>query len=360
MKRKLIVVLLVVSVLLCTACALLPKEAVLPEAPELLVQSKQYTLIPVTRGDIALVLEKSCTYEAGVQEELYFSLHQEPISKILVKKGDVVTAGTLIAELESTAIVEQIAASQKILDSLTVEIAQTEERLDLYYEKCAALETAAAADSMYSYQLESAQRTCLRLYNDLEFLKKDLAVEQMAMDELTAQLEQRRVFAGMDGTVSYAMELQEGKVHKSFKSQAICRISDMSTSRFVSRVSAGTLKKGDPVTVVYDDQEHAATISSIAPIENTNNIELAEIALAVPDETLSSNMKGQLIATLEEKKDVLLLPESSVETLNDGKTIVYYLDESGIRYSKEVEIGLTAVGMVEIVSGLKEGELVVK
>lgn len=360
MNRKSIVVLLLVSAFLCTSCALLPKEEVLPDAPELMVQSKQHTLIPVTRGDIALILNESCTYEAGVQEELYFSLAQEPIGRIYVHKGDVVTAGTLVAELESSAIVEQIAVEEEVLASLAVQIAQTEERLGLYYEKCSALETAAAADPMYSYQLESAQRTCLRLYNDLEFLKKDQAVEQMALDALETQLKQRQVFAGMDGTVSYAMELQKDRVNQSFKSQCICRISDMNTSRFVAKVATGTLKKGDPVTVIYDDLEHAATISSVTLNENNKNIDIVEIALEVPDETITSNMKGQLITTLEEHKDVLLLPQSSVDKLDDGKTLVYYLNENGVRHSKEVEIGLETAEMVEIVSGLEEGEMVIK
>lgn len=360
MNRKLIVALLVVSVFFCTSCALLPKEEVLPDAPELVVSSKQHTKVPVTRDDLTLTLEEKCTYQAGVQEELRFELAGEIISNVFVKKGDAVTAGTLIAELECTALREQIAAEEKVLDSLAVEIAQTEERLGLYYEKCAALETAAAADPMYEFQLESAQRTCLRLYNDLEFLKKDLTVGQMTLDELNEQIKQRQIYAGMDGVVSYVMELQEGMVKRSYKGQAACRIADMNTARFTARVDKGALKKGAAVTIVCDEFEYAAKVTNVVPFEKSEVTEVVEIQLLTPDPSLPAETVGKFIAVLEERKNVLVLPESSVETLNDGKTVVYYLDDKGIRYAKEVEVGLTANRMVEIVSGLEEGELVVK
>lgn len=360
MNRKSIVVLLLVSAFLCTSCALLPKEEVLPDAPELVINSKEYTLIPVTRGDLTLTLEEKCTYESSVQEGLFFSVVGEPIGNVFVKVGDVVTAGTLVAELESTAIREQIAVEEEALASLAVQIAQTEERLGLYYEKCSALETAAAADPMYSFQLESAQRTCLRLYNDLEFLKKDQAVEQMALDDLTVQLKERQLFAGMDGTVSRAMELDETKVQKSYLQQAVCRISDMSTGRFVAYVTKGALKEGSPVSVVYDDIEHSGKVTKVTPGEKKKTPDTVEIQLDVADETLTAGMTAQLVAILGQRKDVLLLPKKSVEIFEDGTAEVYYLDESGVRYSKEVQIGLEADGMVEIVSGLEEGELVVQ
>ena len=362
MNRKMIVILLLVSVFLCTSCALLPKEEVLPEAPELMVSAKQYTLIPVTRGDLTLNFEGKCTYEAGVQEELRFSIGGEIVGNVFVKKGDTVTAGTLVAELDSAALREQITAEQKVLDSLAVEIAQTEERLGLYYERCDALETAAAADPMYEFQLESAQRTCLRLYNDLEFLKKDQTVEQMAMDELMAQLTQRQVFAGMDGIVTYAMELQQSVTRRSAVNQAVCRISDMATGRFVAKVETGIFKIGDSVTVIYDDIEHGAKVTSVTLDETRKkkNTDIVEIRLDYDDETLTSNLSADLVVTLEERKDVLLLPLGSVDIFEDGKAFAYYLDENGVRYSKEIETGLVADNMVEIVSGLEEGELVVK
>jgi multidrug efflux pump subunit AcrA (membrane-fusion protein) len=39
--------------------------------------------------------------------------------------------------------------------------------------------------------------------------------------------------------------------------------------------------------------------------------------------------------------------------------MVYYVDEEGMRAYKPVEIGIAANGMVEILSGLEEGETII-
>jgi multidrug efflux pump subunit AcrA (membrane-fusion protein) len=61
---------------------------------------------------------------------------------------------------------------------------------------------------------------------------------------------------------------------------------------------------------------------------------------------------------LDSRENVLMIPEAAVAKTN-GKTIVYYQDENGLKVYKPVQIGLTAEGMTEIVSGLTEGECVI-
>ena len=58
------------------------------------------------------------------------------------------------------------------------------------------------------------------------------------------------------------------------------------------------------------------------------------------------------------RKDVLLAPVNAVATIN-GQTVVYYVQENGVKASKPVTTGLEANSMVEIIEGVTEGELVV-
>ena len=53
-----------------------------------------------------------------------------------------------------------------------------------------------------------------------------------------------------------------------------------------------------------------------------------------------------------EKKDISLS--------YDNNYLVYYVDETGMKRSKPVEIGLKANGLIEIVSGVEEGEMVIQ
>ncbi len=52
------------------------------------------------------------------------------------------------------------------------------------------------------------------------------------------------------------------------------------------------------------------------------------------------------------------MPASAVSTIN-GETVVYYQREDGMKTYKSVTVGLLAGNMIEIISGLTEGELVI-
>ena len=56
---------------------------------------------------------------------------------------------------------------------------------------------------------------------------------------------------------------------------------------------------------------------------------------------------------------MLYLPASAVSSY-DNNYLVYYVDETGMKRSKPVEIGLKANGLIEIVSGVEEGEMVIQ
>ena len=61
---------------------------------------------------------------------------------------------------------------------------------------------------------------------------------------------------------------------------------------------------------------------------------------------------------LDYRDNALVVPAKAVTTVA-GQTVVYYVDEDGLRAYKPVETGLAANGMVEILSGLEEGEAII-
>ena len=87
---------------------------------------------------------------------------------------------------------------------------------------------------------------------------------------------------------------------------------------------------------------------------------MAFVYLKLKNPAFELDMKtfGSFNLVRDSRKDVLMVPESAVSTTK-GQSIVYYQDEAGLKAYKPVEIGLIANGMVEIVSGLKEGEKVI-
>ena len=73
---------------------------------------------------------------------------------------------------------------------------------------------------------------------------------------------------------------------------------------------------------------------------------------------LKDNDRGTFDLVLDARKDVLLAPVNAVAIIN-GQTVVYYVQENGVKASKPVTTGLEANSMVEIIEGVTEGDMVV-
>jgi len=74
-----------------------------------------------------------------------------------------------------------------------------------------------------------------------------------------------------------------------------------------------------------------------------------------PDRILKPGMFVELELPAQAVPDVLQVPASAIQT-HDGKTFVFLQKGDGLFERRDVNVGRTAGGMVEIAAGLKEGE----
>ena len=68
---------------------------------------------------------------------------------------------------------------------------------------------------------------------------------------------------------------------------------------------------------------------------------------------------GNIVYTIDARENVLTLPSKVIRTA-DGRNYVYVLGENDVREVKWIETGLWGDTMVEVISGLEEGEYVVQ
>jgi len=118
--------------------------------------------------------------------------------------------------------------------------------------------------------------------------------------------------------------------------------------------------KGQAATVfvgAFPDLKLKGRITYIADLvdEATRTVK-ARVEVANPGRKLKPEMFASVELTLPGVSTTLAVPEEAVQEI-DGKKVIFVTDDKGDEFApRNVEPGRTVGGMIEIVSGLKEGE----
>jgi RND family efflux transporter MFP subunit len=131
----------------------------------------------------------------------------------------------------------------------------------------------------------------------------------------------------------------------------------------VDEVDAPTVQVGQSAEVRLDafpGETLKATVRRVAPAASTRSGAVSYTAWLDPDPSqlaLKPGMGATIKIATRTKTDALLLPSNAVQPV--GRQKIVRLVRNGRVVETEVITGLTDKQQVEIVSGLKEGDLVV-
>lgn len=146
-------------------------------------------------------------------------------------------------------------------------------------------------------------------------------------------------------------------------SKSLYTVSDLSSVWIMVDINEKDLAKvykGQSATVIvgaFPDLKLKGRITYIADLVNeaTRTVK-ARIEVANPGRKLKPEMFATVELTLAtDAPPVLVVPEDALQDL-DGKKVVFVAEEEDELVARTVQTGRTAGGMVEIVSGLNEGE----
>lgn len=342
-----------------SACSLLPAVEVRRTAPILRqTEQEEFSLSYVTRGNMSLTKKISCTYVPIQKASIYFQLAGETVDEFFVNVGDFVHAGDLLGQLKLNGVNETIVSCESSIRKLKVRIAHTENNRALDIQKQHILYGADAE------ALEKALESVNAQYDaSLQSLNDSLMLEELRLSSLLESRAMRQLFAPIDGTVTYVRKYQEGSV-TSLNERAVT-IADSTMSLFTCNTEYWEyFHVGDPVTITLRKIDYEAVVADETalglPAEERIPGKKAKLyfTLVTPALDLEDNDKGSLTLELDSRTDVLRVSESAVSRAN-GQTIVYYQDEEGMKAYKNVELGLNAEKMYEVLSGLDEGEAVI-
>jgi RND family efflux transporter MFP subunit len=312
----------------------------------------------VQRGDISVEARLSGRVEPLALHTVYFQIDGQ-VREVYANVNDVVTEGELLAELaEAQELRAKVDETRRTIRraQIDLEIAQ------LTLEQFRSQGRSETEIKIQELQVELAQ---MKLDEVLQSLGID--PDSPVLDELDAQVAQARAFSPADGTIIAAVNVGRNVTETTpafvlGDPDQLEVVAELDASKGNQEVSE--MFEGMPVTVTLftnPEVKLTGTIRGLPSPYGTGASDEGAIHVVLDDppstNTYQTGNKVTVTVQLASKEGVLWLPPDAIRSAG-GRTFVIINSESGPE-RVDVEIGLQTRDMVEIVSGLEEGQVIV-
>lgn len=199
--------------------------------------------------------------------------------------------------------------------------------------------------------------------DDLDIRAKKITIQQKqeALNTALEDLKDHEIYAPFDGIIA------EVNVAKGDSVNSGTALGSVITTQKIAEVTlneidAANTKVGQKVTLTFDAAEGVTAVGQVASIDTLGTVSQGvvsyqvKIAFDVQDERIKPGMSVSAAIITDSKQNVLMAPISAVKT-NGGSYVEILVN--GAPQKKEVTTGINNDTMIEIVSGLEEGEQVV-
>lgn len=329
------------------------------------VEGISYNMAEVTRDTVVLYKNVSCSYVQTKDEEISFDSGGKRVDKVYVRTGDEVKKGDLLVELNSEGLQEKI-------DSLEHEIAVETKKLEFLDAE----EQFSKDESYYNFvynkpsgeiteeDVEKQGYNNEDLLDDYSYQREDyldkIEFDNKELEKTKKELASSKIYSSMNGIVYHITRGLEGSIAK--KGEVVMTIVDNANGLFEAEDPdlLTAVHEGDMVSmdVIYGD---AAGNYTLTPYNRSSwgDKQIFSIVDSPENQGLEVGTMGTMTVTLESRENVLTLPVGTVFDA-DGEHYVYVLNDENMREVRFIEIGLEGNNKVEILSGLNEGDQVVK
>lgn len=298
-------------------------------------------LIPVNVIDIKPVrFEHFIEAQGSVDSENNIAVPAETggvVKKIYVKRGDLVSKGQLMAELDGSIY-------EKNIESLktSMELANT------LYERQKRLWDQKIGSEMQYLQAKTQK----------EVLEKQLSA-------LQAQYKMTKITSPISGTVDQVM-LREGEAAApGFPAIRVVQLSNLKVKGELSETYITSVKRNDPVKIKLPilNKELSLKVSSVSQVIDPDNRTFTlEINIPSAEKDIRPNMIAVMVINDYSSENAVVIPMNAVQ--NTGSEDFVFVAEKSekdqwVARKKIVVSGKNYNNQVEILTGLKHGEKVI-
>lgn len=342
-------------------------------------------LATIERGDVARSVVATGKIQPLTQVEIK-SKASGIVEKLLVHYGDTVKEGQILAELDKELLHAGVREARANL--LAAEAAYERNRVEaegpdipflkasmdrskkLYAEGLIAPQI--LEDAEMAYQMGLNRRTAAQ--SNAAVTKAEVERARAALERAETDLRYATIRSPMDGLI-LSRDVEVGDAVSSILilgSQAtlVMTMGDVSEVYVLGKVDEadiGQVYLGQQARIVvesFKDKKFVGEVTKISPLGvEVDNVTTFEVRVSIknPGGELKTNMTANAEIILEEKKDVLLVPESAVVYDRERNTSLEVPDPRGPHGKREVQVtlGISNGVKTELVEGLEEGGQVV-
>lgn len=355
--RKIVIGLLcTMTVSILGGCGIIPEEEEYNTAGFVKeYEGEEFSMTTVKRGDVRDYRRIDCEYrESNIQDVILDDWTM--LKKINVKAGDKVKEGDVLAEMlseETDTSLEEVKYQIKVKKAL-ISQAKSMELLEIKKQKLELNDETAIKAIRENYDAEIT-----RYNSELEGLnlQYEALLEDIKNYQITAEFDGTVTYVNTDLIMSNPWERfgnGAGRGKKAAVDNKVVSVTDGSEPYFVASKDSSEyiskLSEGESITVSNGSERYETRVH----FADDNVYFLLDFQPA--DITNGSMVTAEYV--IEERTDVLYLPDSAVNQMGD-EYVVYYEDDTGLKNVKPVKIGLTADHKVEIIEGLEFGDSVI-
>ena len=258
------------------------------------------------------------------------------LTSILVKNGDAVKKGQLLAVIDDGVMLKQLAELENQLKT---------------------------ADDIYNRQKSLWDQ---KIGTEVQFIQAKAQKEglERSIATLKESWGQTRIYSPISGTVDLVI-LKTGQAIS--PGMPLCNIVNLGRLKVVGEVTEAYVSKvgkGDPVVVFFPDLNREIT-TKISYVSNTINPNTrtftAECSLPA-EQAYRANMVAVMKIIDYQNPKAIVVPVNFIQTAEDGE-FVMLADKTGdkqaVARKAPVKQGYNYSGMVEITSGLKSGDFAI-
>jgi len=336
---------------------------------------------PVTRGDIEQwvmatgVLKPSAQVNVGVQVN-------GQLKKLYVKQGERVKSGQLLAEIDPTLQQNDLRNAQAELNSARAQKTSAEALLTQYEKRLRREQKMARDGSGVPSQLEEAQAQYAAQREQIKVSQTQITQAEVNVETAEANLGYTRIVAPIDGEVLGIIAKEGQTLVSSDSAPTLMVLGNLDVMEVHTRISETDILKvraGQPLWSYVQadpDTRYDSTLDFIQSIPEDALQQQADggnsgsgqqpgavyysalFTLNNPARQLKTSMTAQVFIRTAQAKQVLRLPLAALGKALARDRYQVTVIKDGVPQVREITVGISDRNLIEVKSGLQEGEQV--